>query len=74
VPRAKRSTALDQVEGKSSSGKSSLAGLEETQKERLKNALRAVAQADGNLTDSERTEIERIEAELGLSSAKGVRR
>jgi len=61
------SIALDQIEGDASSQKSSLAELEEAQKERLKNALRAVAQADGNLTDSERAEIERIEAELGLS-------
>jgi len=40
--------------------------LEADQKQRLRRALHAVAEADGRLTDSEREEIARIEAELGL--------
>ena len=40
--------------------------LEAAQKQRLRGALQAVAEADGKLTDAEREEIARIEAELAL--------
>jgi putative ABC transport system ATP-binding protein len=40
--------------------------LADEQKQRLRAALRAVAEADGELSDSEREEISRIEAELSL--------
>ncbi len=53
--------------GTESSGRDPRLGeLEADQKQRLQRALHAVAEADGQLTQSEREEIARIEAELGL--------
>ncbi len=56
--------ALEQVGATLSGGDPSLRALEAEHRERLVRALHAVAAADGQLTESERAEIARIETEL----------
>ena len=58
--------ALAQAGVKSPGRDPRLGELEAAQKQRLRRALHAVAEADGRLSDSERVEITRIEAELEI--------
>ena len=58
--------AVAQVRDVGASAGAAGESLEASQKERLRAALQAVAEADGRLTDSEREEIARIERELAL--------
>ena len=58
--------ALAQAGSESLGPDPQLRKLQTDQKQRLRRALHAVAEADGKFTDSEREEIARIEAELEI--------